>query len=848
SPSPSIPSNFNYSLPPGGFTSAPPSALPPLLVPLIFHILLYRDTSATSSTSTRTNSSTPTPLGPPQYGSAPAYVERLVRVANYMARPAGVQFFVKEVRANASSYPALLLPDRASWLSCPNGGASGAACLNNATLVGSMVADFPRSINVFVASDSTAASVPLGYAWVPGSDVFPEEGYVFMTWDGLSPAGSNSAAAYNDGPNTLLHEAFHHLGLKHSFNPASSGLNGCNFDDYVIDTPTTYGAASSSRFAATATAYCMELFWGRYGGDWEAAYSRWSSTLGIPEADMNAWADTCPTRAGYDELGNYMTYNTPVCFAALGHFTPAQVERVHHVSYELNPVLYSWAQYYAQTAAPPPSRLSPPPEYYNNICTATKNNCACKDAWTFNSTAYSYCDRTGPSNSLTCEVANPGACSDCAAANKTATEGKCILACAGTARQCGRPAAPGTNNPPPPPPLPPSPPPMPPPPPPSLVPSACMRSQSGCECRSTWIYDTSFASYCASPDGSLQLWCQVTPTCPTFNVVYPFEKCNKNLTFSYCEVSRVRFRTSLLLPVAPVWPPPSPSPPPMPPPSPPPPAPSTAAVAKSSAAISIEVANCSALDRNATLAVTNELTNELATALSVPSDFISITRTSCNASTRPNTLAANYTLYYPPNTTPVQVGNTTLRLASTPEMKAALSPAFQATWGDVASASYSSTTVLQRLQLVGEGPFFPTQLSEASSSAGLAQVLLPDGGIGLFCNSSSFGEAEASALCRQLGFSGGVPYRPASPPSTSDPNYKSSLLLDGLSCGSATTTTISTTSTTTPVPSFSSQCTSSGGWVAAGAGGCNLTTAAGVQCSGLLEPFGGSKQAGLRGG
>ena len=69
----------------------------------------------------------------------------------------------------------------------------------------------------------------------------------------------------------------------------------------------------------------METFWGVYGGDWDATYTRWSSSLGIPEGDMNSWADSCPTQAGYDELGNYMTYNTPVCFPALGHFTRGQV-------------------------------------------------------------------------------------------------------------------------------------------------------------------------------------------------------------------------------------------------------------------------------------------------------------------------------------------------------------------------------------------------------------------------------------------------------------------------------------------------------------------------------------------
>lgn len=52
---------------------------------------------------------------------------------------------------------------------------------------------------------------------------------------------------------------------------------------------------------------------------------RWSTRLGIPEEDMEAWGDSCPKQAGYDELGNFMTYVSAVCYAALGHITPGQV-------------------------------------------------------------------------------------------------------------------------------------------------------------------------------------------------------------------------------------------------------------------------------------------------------------------------------------------------------------------------------------------------------------------------------------------------------------------------------------------------------------------------------------------
>lgn len=43
----------------------------------------------------------------------------------------------------------------------------------------------------------------------------------------------------------------------------------------------------------------MELFWGTYGGDWEATFTRWATQpLGVPAGDMNAWADSCPNNPG----------------------------------------------------------------------------------------------------------------------------------------------------------------------------------------------------------------------------------------------------------------------------------------------------------------------------------------------------------------------------------------------------------------------------------------------------------------------------------------------------------------------------------------------------------------------
>eukprot|EP00198_Chlamydomonas_reinhardtii_P008364 XP_001697701.1 predicted protein [Chlamydomonas reinhardtii] len=461
-----------------------------LFIPIVFHIMQYKETNGTT--------------GPVNFAQALTYVNRMVRITNYMAKPMNVQFYTSQVRNDAATYPYLTLPDRNTWLNLPVCTSGTLNCLNTESYVAPLLVDWPRSINVFVASDSLAGTnVPLGYAYAVN-------GHVFITWDTLSTDGSNKLSIYNDGPNTLLHELFHHLGLQHPFGPTNDAANSCSDDDYVVDTPTTLGSASSSSFIATASAYCMETFWGVYGGDWDATYTRWSSSLGIPEGDMNSWADSCPTQAGYDELGNYMTYNTPVCFPALGHFTRGQAEMAHYVSAELNPVMYSWGQYYAA---------------------ATTKNCACKATWSLNGNSYAYCDRTGSSNSLTCEVADPASCADCASFGTA----QCILQCTGTARQCRKSLAPGTQD--------------------SttafpvtriqaaqpllLPPPNLQKAANGCKCRSSWRFNGQYWSYCASPDGDKTLWCQVESTCAGFNVSTAYQYCDTSLTLASCKVQEV---------------------------------------------------------------------------------------------------------------------------------------------------------------------------------------------------------------------------------------------------------------------------------------------------------------------
>ncbi|GIL49150.1 hypothetical protein Vafri_5628 [Volvox africanus] len=534
-------STLVYSFP-ANFTPAAPATMPALLVPLVFTIMLYQDSNGT--------------IGPSQYDQAPAFIDRMVRQLNLMSKPTNIQFFVKDVRNNATRCPNILLSSRNAWLNMPF--CSVAGCLNSNPTVSALIDDWPRSINVIVSADTASGNSILGYAYIPASDIKPSTGIVFLTWDSVSTSGFNSNSNFNDGSLTLLHEIFHHLGLHHPFGPTSD--TSCNDDDYVIDTPSAMGPVSSySSVYSTAITYCFETFWVKYGGDWDKVYNALSTRLGIPDTDMNAWADSCPGNPGYDELGNYMTYNAPVCFAALGHLTAGQAQRAHYYTAELNPILYAWGQYYAATAVPPPPQSSPPPSPWIDICKVSSTYCPCKANWTYSGVQYSYCSYISTSpNRLWCEV--DGYCAFCGNLSR------CIMSCnvAATRTVCKLPIAPGSSVPPPPVPRPPSPPPNPPPPPPPAIPNACKVASNGCACRSTWYYGGKmYASYCSNPDGSTYLWCMVSPTCPTY-VSSPYYRCASTLNASFCN-SKVVYISSTRIPPAP---PPVPFPPRPPIPSP----------------------------------------------------------------------------------------------------------------------------------------------------------------------------------------------------------------------------------------------------------------------------------------
>ncbi|GIL80389.1 hypothetical protein Vretifemale_9520, partial [Volvox reticuliferus] len=76
---------------------------------------------------------------------------------------------------------------------------------------------------------------------------------------------------------------------------------------------------------------------------------------------------------------------------------------------------------------------------------------------------------------------------------------------------------------------------------------------NGCACRSTWYWGSRtwpYASYCSNPDGSSHLWCQVTPTCPTYTI-RPYEPCANELTAAYCRSQPIFITTSSRRPKAP---------------------------------------------------------------------------------------------------------------------------------------------------------------------------------------------------------------------------------------------------------------------------------------------------------
>ncbi|EFJ51484.1 hypothetical protein VOLCADRAFT_87836 [Volvox carteri f. nagariensis] len=98
--------------------------------------------------------------------------------------------------------------------------------------------DFPRSVNIFVLSDTTASGVSyVGLsAGLPGSDISPQLAIVFISWDEFL---RGTPETYHSGSQALLHEVLHFLGLYHTFQkPTTYNAPKCTDGDYVDDTPT----------------------------------------------------------------------------------------------------------------------------------------------------------------------------------------------------------------------------------------------------------------------------------------------------------------------------------------------------------------------------------------------------------------------------------------------------------------------------------------------------------------------------------------------------------------------------------------------------------------------------------
>lgn len=375
---------------PDGFTPAQPSDLPRLLVPVVFHIMLYQNSDGS--------------YGPPNYQNAMAMAQRLVAVSNVRLNPSRFQLFVSEVRNNPVAYPYLNQGGgRDKWLSCSNGGFTYDLCPD---FFRPAAADFPRSVNFFVIGENGPTDW-VGYAFAPGDQFDPMWGHIVLTWTTFSTDGINNRASFEGGAQTLVHELVHHLGMQHTF---SEGDTPCRDTDAIADTPITAGPVWLQPFNQKAYLACMAVWNSQYKGSWDLSQAASAARGSIPTTDQNSWADSCPAAPGLDELGNYLTYSYDICFTAVGHLTPGQITAIHRITYENNPILYTWGQYYALNpppgavpaspppppppSPPPPGRSPPPPPVNRPVPSGgcgTESGCQCRASWDYNGATYSGC-------------------------------------------------------------------------------------------------------------------------------------------------------------------------------------------------------------------------------------------------------------------------------------------------------------------------------------------------------------------------------------------------------------------------------------------------------------------------
>ncbi|GLI60400.1 hypothetical protein VaNZ11_002551, partial [Volvox africanus] len=382
---------------PPTFKPATSSAMPKVLVPLVFHIMSYRQADG---------------YGPPNFHRSPEYVDRLMNVVNAMALPTKFQFFIHEIRYDPDANPYLVRDSRFSWMGCASkGNYLFKECGD--VMLGEL--DHPRSINVFVAGDRSNASFA-GYGWVPSSPSNITSGHVAVLWSVVDVSQWNSQAAWEYGAKVMWHEIMHHLGLYHTFGKSAAGVVACSAssDDGIQDTPIVAGPVYDQRaFSTSSRSYCLDVFSKDLGSSWDYVLTNWRTRLGIPPADASHGFDSCPYQDGNDELGNYITYTHDVCVAALGHATAGQMQYMHNFADQIQQKLYSWGQYFA--ALNPAAFKIPPraanPAALNGPCMATRGGCRCKASWTFKGQQLSGCSNPdGDGVGLWCQVEQDGNC------------------------------------------------------------------------------------------------------------------------------------------------------------------------------------------------------------------------------------------------------------------------------------------------------------------------------------------------------------------------------------------------------------------------------------------------------
>ncbi|KAG2485621.1 hypothetical protein HYH03_015684 [Edaphochlamys debaryana] len=402
---------------PAGFTPQPPSALPAVAIPVVWHVLRYRNADGS--------------YGPPGVNDACAMIQRMMQIANYRLTPSKLQLWLKECRndPNNPGYQYLTLPSREAYLNCAAGDYFYNKC-------GDMIrpscgsADYPRAINLYVAGEQPPTDY-VGYAFVPGATDDCFYGHVMLTWTTVSTSGVNNRANFESGVSGLVHEVMHHLGMDHTF--SDGACSDADAASGVMDTPPTNNPVWSQGWAQKAYLSCLNSWNKILVSDWDGANREASRRVGIPITDQNTQFDSCPGLSGPDEIANYITYTYDICLLAMGHLTSGQIQAMHQITANTNPTLYAWGQYYATpaglppgvvlfpqapaavAASPPPPPRSPPPSPppppppsqtpvptptpSGNSCPAAKTDrgCTCSTKWNFLGKDYFGC-QTVPGN------------------------------------------------------------------------------------------------------------------------------------------------------------------------------------------------------------------------------------------------------------------------------------------------------------------------------------------------------------------------------------------------------------------------------------------------------------------